>query len=210
MKHREAAQQNAGAAPKRIRRRLGIRIALMALVQAVGFCIPNVKAQSGCYLSSVVSPAPLLGNHGEVVRLADGSLWEVIGEYLYLYQYYPSVVACPSKLIVGDHRLNVRLLHPADPVTTANSGQPAPRGQQSLRPPTPQPEVIDSQIYGEFTGWDGETIFRLMNGQIWQQTSYSYTYHYAFMPKVLIFRADGGYIMQVDGIQERISVRLLR
>ena len=62
----------------------GIRIALMALVQAVGFCIPNVKAQSGCYLSSVLSPAPLLGNHGEVVRLADGSLWEVIGGYLYL------------------------------------------------------------------------------------------------------------------------------
>lgn len=70
--------------------------------------------------------------------------------------------------------------------------------------------MIDSQIDEEFTGWDGETIFRLMNGQIWQQTSYSYTYHYDFIPKVLIFRTGGGYIMQVDGIQERIGVRLLR
>ena len=105
----------------------------------------------------------------------------------------PSVVACPSKLIVGDHRLNVRLLHPADPAPPANSGRPAARGQQSFSPPAPQPaEVIDLQIDGEFTGWDGETIFRLMNGQIWQQTSYSYTYHYDFIPKVLIFRTGGG------------------
>ena len=207
----EVARQDAGYVPKKTRLWVGIRIALMASVQAVGFCIPNVKAQSGCHLSSVLSPAPLLGNHGEVVRLADGSLWEVIGEYLYLYQYYPSVVTCRSKLIVGDHQLNVRLLHPADPAPPANTGRPVARGQQSLSPPAPQlAEVIDSQIDGEFTGWEGETIFRLMNGQIWQQTSYSYTYHYAYMPKVLILRTGGGYIMEVDGVQGRIGVRLLR
>jgi hypothetical protein len=198
--------------PGKTRLWVGIRIALMAIVPAVWFCIPTVKAQSGCYQSSVLSPAPLLGNHGEVVRLADGSLWEVIGEYLYLYEYYPSVVACPGKLIVGGHSLNVHALRPAASAPPDNSSRPAARrGAQSSRPPEPQPaEVIDSRIDGEFTGWDGETIFRLTNGQIWQQAAYSYTYHYAFMPKVLIFEAGGDYRMQVEGIQQHIAVRLLR
>jgi len=75
----------------------------------------------------------------------------------------------------------------------ATSAQAAP----ATKPPAPQAsEVIDSQIDGEFTGWSGETVFRLMNGQIWQQTSYAYTYHYSFMPKVLIFEAGVGLTTQ--------------
>ena len=49
----------------------------------------------------------------------------------------------------------------------------------------PTADVIESQIDGDFEGWEGETIFKLTNGQIWQQTSYAYHYHYAFMPDVL-------------------------
>jgi hypothetical protein len=33
--------------------------------------------------------------------------------------------------------------------------------------------VIETQISGEFKGWDGETIFKMMNGQIWQQSTYA-------------------------------------
>ena len=36
------------------------------------------------------------------------------------------------------------------------------------------PAVIESQIDGEFEGWEGETVFVLTNGQIWQQSSYDY------------------------------------
>src|SRR6202044_232769 len=32
--------------------------------------------------------------------------------------------------------------------------------------------AIESSISGEFHGWDGETIFKLDNGQIWQQAEY--------------------------------------
>ena len=39
-------------------------------------------------------------------------------------------------------------------------------------------DVIESQIEGTFNGWTGETVFKLTNGQIWQQASYAYTYHY--------------------------------
>ena len=56
-----------------------------------------------------------MGNHGEIFRLADGSVWEVKYEYEYMYEYYPTVVACPSsgKMIVGGKSLNVALLSDA-------------------------------------------------------------------------------------------------
>ena len=72
------------------------------------------------------------------------------------------------------------------------------------------PDVIESRIDGEFEGWEGETIFKLMNGQIWQQTSYAYHYHYAYMPEVLIYKTAGGYKMKVEGVDVTIYVRRIR
>jgi len=69
--------------------------------------------------------------------------------------------------------------------------------------------VVESRIDGEFEGWSGETIFKLANGQIWQQSSYDYTYHYAYRPKVIIFRTAGGYKMKVDGVDDTIYVTRL-
>ena len=68
--------------------------------------------------------------------------------------------------------------------------------------------VIETRIDGDFEGWEGETIFKLMNGQIWQQSEYNY--HYAFMPEVLIYRSGGGYKMKVDGIGDSIRVTRLK
>jgi hypothetical protein len=72
------------------------------------------------------------------------------------------------------------------------------------------PDVIETQIDDDFEGWEGETIFKMRNGQIWQQSSYAYTYHYAYAPKVLIYRAGGVYKMKVDGVSGEISVRRLK
>ncbi len=72
------------------------------------------------------------------------------------------------------------------------------------------PSVIETQIDGAFEGWGGETIVKLINGQIWQQTEYHYHYHYAFMPKVLIYRSGGGHKMKVDGVEKAVGVERLR
>jgi hypothetical protein len=72
------------------------------------------------------------------------------------------------------------------------------------------PSVIETQIDGDFDGWEGETIVKLMNGQVWQQTEYYYTYHYAFMPRVLVYRSGGGYKMKVDGVEKAVAVERLR
>lgn len=72
------------------------------------------------------------------------------------------------------------------------------------------PSVVESYIEGDFEGWDGDTIFILDNGQIWQQVSYAYTYHYAFRPKVIIFKSGIRYKMKVEGVSDTIDVKRLR
>lgn len=146
----------------------------------------------------LMSPTPFMGNHGEIFKLADGSLWEVQYEYEYMYEYYPTVIVCPSrgKLVVGGKTLNV---------------QQVAAGRSSTQSrPAPAQEFIESRIDGEFSGWEGETIFKLENGQIWQQASYAYMYSYKYRPKVLIFRTVGGYEMQVEGVRDRIRVTRLK
>lgn len=72
------------------------------------------------------------------------------------------------------------------------------------------PNLIESRIEDEFEGWDGETIFKLANGQIWQQATYAYTYHYAYRPKVTIIKTHGAYKMKVDGVSGTIFVKRLK
>ncbi len=70
--------------------------------------------------------------------------------------------------------------------------------------------AIETQIDGTFTGWSGETVWKMTNGQIWQQAAYAYHYRYAFRPKVLIYRSSTGWKMRVDGTDEEVSVKLIR
>jgi hypothetical protein len=75
---------------------------------------------------------------------------------------------------------------------------------------TAAPPVIETQIEGEFEGWSGDTIFKLANGQIWQQSSYAYTYHYAYRPKVIIYKSGSVYQIKVDGVDGAIQVKRLK
>lgn len=142
-----------------------------------------------------------MGNDGEIFKISDGSLWEVKFEYQYLYEYYPDVVICPARGTLGikGKTLNVQQ------VSGAGSN---PRSGYSGSPRSG--DVVESQIEGEFTGWEGETIFKLTNGQIWQQNRYAYTYSYKYQPKVLIVPMNGGHELQVEGMDRRISVVRIR
>jgi hypothetical protein len=62
---------------------------------------PLVKAQTGnlgeCYRTMIVEPTPYLANGGETIIMADGTIWKDTSYfYLYLYEYNPSVILCPS------------------------------------------------------------------------------------------------------------------
>jgi hypothetical protein len=71
--------------------------------------------------------------------------------------------------------------------------------------------AIETRIDGDFKGWEGETIYKLMNDQIWQQASYHYHYHYAYSPAVTIYLTTRGCAMRVSGDDdEAIDVRRLK
>jgi hypothetical protein len=80
----------------------------------------------------------------------------------------------------------------------------------SAKSDTTTATAVESQIDGDFEGWEGETVVKLMNGQIWKQTEYYYHYHYAFMPRVLVYKAGPGYKMKVDGIDKPVGVIQLK
>ena len=68
--------------------------------------------------------------------------------------------------------------------------------------------MIETRRDGTFEGWTGETIFKLCNNQIWQQASYAY--HYAYRPRVLIYKSSGVYIMRVEEFDDAIAVVRLK
>lgn len=70
--------------------------------------------------------------------------------------------------------------------------------------------AIESNINGETEGWSGETIFKLDNGQIWQQAEYSYNYFYAYRPEVTIYHTSGGCRMKVEDESEEILVKRIK
>jgi len=67
--------------------------------------------------------------------------------------------------------------------------------------------AVESTIKGDFEGWEGETIFQLDNGQIWQQAEYDYTYSYQYRPDVTIYQTSGGCRMKVEDESETIGVK---
>jgi hypothetical protein len=73
----------------------------------------------------------------------------------------------------------------------------APAGATPVSERSPCESAIDTYIDGEFKGWEGETIYKLDNGEIWQQSTYHYHYHYAYHPEVIIFKSPSACHMRV-------------
>lgn len=70
--------------------------------------------------------------------------------------------------------------------------------------------VIETQIDGTSEGWNGDTVWKMTNGQVWQQASIGYHYRYAFRPRVLLYRSGGGWKMRVDGDNDEVVVKRLK
>ena len=145
-----------------------------------------------CYKSMIKSPSPFLGNHGEIVKLADGSLWEIQYEYEYMYEYYSNVIACPSKgvLIVNDKKLSARLLKNAGSSNSTN--------------------IIESYIENKFTGLNSGNIYKLTNGQIWEQTEAWIWVWIWIRPQVMIYNDGGITKMKVENIDHAVAVKRIK
>lgn len=141
-----------------------------------------------------------MGKNGEKIELDDGSHWTVENENENLYAYYPNVILCPSigKLIIGEKVLDVQASSPR--ITNA----------KQINKKDLTAEIVESHVNGEFVGWDGTTLVKLTNGQIWQQNQYYHRKYYAYMPKVFVFSSNGQYRMKVNGIDKSVGVKLIK
>jgi hypothetical protein len=73
------------------------------------------------------------------------------------------------------------------------------------------PQQVQSRYDGEFTGWSGNTLFRLENGQVWKQAQSGRVSVRATRPKVTIRHTTlRGYRMSVEGTNESVRVERVR
>lgn len=124
-------------------------------------------------------------NDNAIFKMANGTYWiQAQYHYWYHYAYRPDAIITEENgrfmLNVEDHSIPIRRLS----------------------------SVIESQIDGEFTGWDGSKQYKLVNGQIWQQAEYKYEYKYAYRPETVVCDVGGGYLMLVEGT--KVFVRRIR
>lgn len=111
-------------------------------------------------------------------KLSDGTYWiQAEYKYWYHYEHRPQVEIFPLHGVP-----HLRVVGHSESVAVQQIGN-----------------VIESQIVGEFTGWDGESEYELTNGQVWKQERYRYQYQYKYRPHVTIYPAAGGTTMDVDG-----------
>jgi hypothetical protein len=71
-------------------------------------------------------------------------------------------------------------------------------------------EVVESRIDGDFNGWDGETVFPLQNGQVWQQAAPGVLVAVRVQPKVRIYKSKGSWWLHVDGVDREVRVRRVK
>ncbi|MGH2509713.1 MAG: hypothetical protein ACRDHZ_20225 [Ktedonobacteraceae bacterium] len=70
--------------------------------------------------------------------------------------------------------------------------------------------TVESTIAGDFNGWEADTIFKLDDGEIWEQSEYDYYYSYSYRPDVTIYQTSAGCKMKVSDEDQTILVRRIK
>lgn len=70
--------------------------------------------------------------------------------------------------------------------------------------------VVECKLAGAFSGYHGGAVFRLSNGQAWQQRRHKYKYKYAYRPQVRVYRDGSHYFAEFDCMNEAIEVVRVR
>ena len=168
----------------------------MRLLLAAIFLLRTISPGHACSDSQIMRPTPFMGNNGEIFVLADGSVWEVKYEYEYLYEYSPSVVICPERnlLIVAGKKLDVERV----------GGEPAGASSAGAS------SFIESRVDGEWEGWQGDSIVKLLNGQLWEQVGARISAKYKYNPRVFVYKQGSTHFMQIDGESSAVQVRRIK
>lgn len=125
-----------------------------------------------------------------------------------LHKLTPAELAALEALIADQNAA-------AEPATPARTGPKWFQAMVTLSEVADRPEAaeaLESQLVGEFSGWEGKAVFRLKNGQIWQQNDTSTRAERPRLePKVRIFPGLlGAYWMEIEGIKQRVKVKPIK
>ncbi len=72
-------------------------------------------------------------------------------------------------------------------------------------------DQIQSRFDGAFNGWDGDTVFKLENGQVWRQSESGRLSLKAERPMITIKRGwFGAYYLKVEGANKSIKVKRIQ
>lgn len=124
-------------------------------------------------------------NANTIIKLTNGEIWKQTEYfYSYIYSYMPHVTITNSFNV---SKMKVEGIDKEVIVEKLSN-------------------VIESKIKGDFSGWNGDTVIELINGQKWKQSTYSYNYSYGYNLDVLIYQSDFGFKIKVDGNNEIVDI----
>lgn len=159
-----------------------VRLAAVAVLLAVLACVVAGQEELNLTMDQVMTPSELRETGVASLSPAQRAALDA-----WLNRYTHTVARIVSKSI--------------DSQSDSASTRPA---RTSCSP------AIESSVDGEFHGWDGETIFKLANGQIWQQAEYEYDYEYDYAPDVTIYAVADGCRMKVEDVDDTILVKRIK
>ncbi len=145
-----------------------------------------------------------MGNNGEIFKLADGSFWEVKYEYEYLYEYYPSVIICPSrgKLIVGKKSLTVQFVSRAQKGASSLKEKSTRTGEWKV--------FEETNLQGSISGTLKQgRIFKTTSGNVYEVTGLTLQLVLVLQPEVMVLRNGEVYKLIVKGFDEPLICRKL-
>lgn len=100
-----------------------------------------------------------------------------------------------------------------NPTATAASSSEDNRGLKSEKKDEDEDtSTITSKLIGKFSGWDGQTVFKLENGMIWAQASKKKFYTKEIENPVVIIEHGmfGSWRLRVEGLDEDCKVRRIQ
>ena len=68
-------------------------------------------------------------------------------------------------------------------------------------------KINDCYIADDFERCDSDAVYELHDGSKWKLVSYIYSYTYKYRPRARVWRDDGRYYLEIDGVREKIEVR---
>ncbi len=163
--------------------------------------IQTIDKREGYVIASLVStegPVAAQGSLLKIEQVMSAQELQETGMYLLSSQQREAL----NRWLVS---YTVRLISTAQGANQQTSNSPPGRTTGSNCAP-----AIESTISGDFEGWEGETIFKLDNGQIWEQSEYDYMYSYSYRPDVTIYQTSSGCRMKVEDEEETILVRRIK